>query len=78
MNDNLLWTVSVVLFFMLVSFVVGGGCGVTVGYEAGYHKGYVAACGDAHQGKLRCRLKENPDGTRTWEEKKKEEAKNEH
>lgn len=64
---------SVILWLALT--VVAGVFVSSCSHKEGYEEGYIKACGDAHQGRLRYELKENPDGTRTWE--KKEEAKDE-
>lgn len=56
---------TLVLIVMTVAFVS------SCSYKDGHKDGYIEACGDARQGKLRYELKENPDGTRIWEEKKK-------
>lgn len=57
--------VMFILSCMAVGFVS------SCSYRDGYEEGYIKACGDARQGRLRYALKENPDGTRIWEEKKK-------
>lgn len=41
-------------------------------YKRGYEIGYIDACKDFHQGKIKYELVEHDDGTRTWEKWKKE------
>ena len=39
--------------------------------QEAYEKGYLDACKDSYQNKLRYELKENSDGSKTWQLKEK-------
>ena len=69
--------VLVVFVCAVLLFSVGVGCGYSIVQDSAFERGYIAACVDIRVGKCKYELKDNPDGTRTWQKIIKEDKRNE-
>jgi hypothetical protein len=59
MNENTIWKILIIVLILLLlsDFIF---------YKSIYEKGYIDACKDLYQGKLKYDLVEFPDGTKEW------------
>lgn len=59
------WLALIMLLLLSALFASG----YYTGHREGYADGYIDACKDAHMGKLKYALFENPDGTKEWKKR---------
>lgn len=63
MNINTIYKIlNIVLFIVLILLILSD----FIFYKRIYESGYIDACKDFYQGKVRYDLITNPDGTREW------------
>jgi len=64
MNDSITYFLVVISFFILIDLIIGWRAGNEAKKQ--YENGYIDACKDFYQGKLKYDLVSNSDGTREW------------
>lgn len=75
--DNILWINLIIVAIVSVLFYFGIHAFIEVHKDSAkrnYEEGYLDACKDFYQGKLKYDLVENPDGTKEWKKVEKGEA----
>lgn len=64
MDDSIKYFLVVMGFLILILLIIGWCAGNEAKEQ--YENGYIDACKDFYQGKLKYDLITNPDGTREW------------
>ena len=66
-KDDISYIIIGILILIIFNLVVFGiSVSFTSAKQQEYERGYLDACKDFYQGKLKYKLIENPDGTKEW------------